>query len=128
MKLLLDTCTFIWFNLSAPDLSERAFSALMDPKNEVYLSAVSCWEMTVKYMAGRLPLPESPVTLVPRTREESGIQALPFGEAEALHLTKLPHFHNDPFDRMLVCQALVHGMTLVTSDENIQKYPAQTIW
>ncbi len=100
----------------------------MDPENEVYLSAVSCWEMTVKYMAGRLPLPESPVSLVARTREESGIQPLPFGETEALHLAKLPHFHNDPFDRMLVCQALVHGMTIVTSDEEIQKYPAQTIW
>jgi PIN domain nuclease of toxin-antitoxin system len=100
----------------------------MDPGNEVFLSAVSAWEISVKHGLGRLVLPEEPEVYVPRMREAHGIQALQLDEVSALHLMRLPALHPDPFDRMLVCQALVHGMALLTPDEEIKQYPIRCAW
>src|SRR6266852_601528 len=116
MRLLLDTCTFLWLVTDAPELSVQAREVFSDPGNEVHLSAVSAWEITVKYSLGRLPLPESPERFVPAQRKRHGIEPLPLDEEAALHLTRLPTFHKDPFDRMLVCQALVHGLVILSPD------------
>jgi PIN domain nuclease of toxin-antitoxin system len=75
-----------------------------------------------------LPLPESPRGVIPRLREAHGFTELPLTEAAAFQLTKLPELHRDPFDRMLVCQCIEHGLTLVTPDEAIQDYPIRTLW
>jgi len=92
------------------------------------LSVVSAWEIAVKHASGRLPLPEHPGRLVPEERERRGIASLAFDEESALHVTRLPALHRDPFDRMLVSQAIVHGMTIVTPDPRIAVYPARTLW
>ena len=128
MKLLLDTCTFLWIVLDAPALSESARASFQDPSNEAFLSAVSAWEISVKFMLGRLPLPEDPKVYIPRMREAHGISPLALDEISALHLVRLPPLHRDPFDRMLVCQALVHGMLLLTPDERIKQYPTLCAW
>ncbi|GAB4260311.1 MAG: type II toxin-antitoxin system VapC family toxin [Deferrisomatales bacterium] len=128
MRLLLDTCTFLWIISDAPELSERARNAFVDPANEVFLSSVSAWEIAVKHKLGRLPLPESPGRFVPAMRQRHQITALPLDEESALHLDRLPDLHRDPFDRMLVCQALVHGLTVVGRDRLISQYPVRTLW
>lgn len=128
MSLLLDTVTFLWWVTGSPRLSEAARGALVDPLNTVFLSAVSTWEITLKHGLGRLPLPEEPDRLVPRLRADHGIEELPLSEVATLQLTKIPGLHRDPFDRMLVCQAVAHGMTLVTPDESLRRYPIRTLW
>jgi PIN domain nuclease of toxin-antitoxin system len=128
MKLLVDTCTFVWIVSGGRALPSRVVSAYQSADNDVFLSAVSVWEMAVKHAAGRLALPEPPQQLVPTERTRRGIASLGFDEESALHVTKLPVLHRDPFDRMLVSQAIVHGMTILTPDVLISQYPARTLW
>lgn len=98
------------------------------PANEVWLSAVSFWEVVVKYELGKLPMPEPPARYVPRQRERHSIEPLPLREEAIVHLGHLPDHHRDPFDRMLVCQAIEHEMMLVTGDPLIRAYPVKTLW
>lgn len=128
MKLLLDTCTFLWIVAGAADLSDRAKELFADPDNEAYLSAVSGWEIAVKHALNRLPLPESPDRFVPTQRRQHGIEPLPLDEESALHLARLPALHKDPFDRMLICQAMVHGLVVLGPDPLISQYPVRTTW
>ena len=128
MRILLDTCTFLWLSGGGRELPARAAAAFRSPENDVFLSAVSSWEIAVKYASGRLPLPEPPDRLVPAECDRLGVVALPFDEESALHITKLPAIHQDPFDRMLVSQALVHGLTILTPDDVLARYPARTYW
>ena len=93
-----------------------------------YSSAASAWEIGVKYALGRLPLPERPETYVPRVREMSGIEALAIDEESALYTARLPKLHTDPFDRMLVAQAILSGMVILTPDEAIAQYAARALW
>ncbi len=128
MTLLVDTSAFLWWITGSPRLSARAREALTDPANEVSLSAVSTWEIALKHALGKLPLPEEPETLIPRLRSSHRVDELPLSEAATLQLPKLPSLHRDPFDRMLVCQAIAHGMTLVTPDPLVRRYPVRTLW
>jgi PIN domain nuclease of toxin-antitoxin system len=128
VKLLLDTCTFLWIVSGSPRLSKTAAAAFLDRNNERYLSAASAWEIGIKHAAGRLPLPERPDTLVPRVRDASGIASLDIDEESACHATRLPALHSDPFDRMLIAQAIVHGMTLLTPDPEIEQYAVRVLW
>ena len=128
MRLLLDTCTFLWAVRGDPHLSIEAARLFRDPANDVYLSSVSSWEIAVKHQLGKLPLADAPMRYVPRERERHGIDSLPLGEAETLMLDKLPAVHADPFDRLLVCQAIQHGLTLLTPDPLIHRYPVAVRW
>src|SRR5580704_12872261 len=128
MKLLVDTCTFLWIASGSPRLSKTAAAVFLDPDNERYLSAASAWEIGIKHALGRLPLPERPDLFVPRIREASGIASLDVDEESALHAGKLPWLHSDPFDRMLVAQAIVQGMTILTPDPAIEQYGVRVLW
>ena len=128
MRLLLDTCTFLWIVGGTSDVSVRARELFVDPDNEVYLSAVSSWEIALKHAAGRLPLPEPPERFVPAERRRHGIDTLDLDEETALHLGRLPPLHRDPFDRMLVCQAIVHGLVILGPDPLITQYPIRSAW
>jgi PIN domain nuclease of toxin-antitoxin system len=128
VRLLLDTCTFLWFIEDAPQLSERARELIVDPGNEAFLSTVSIWEIAIKHALGRLPFPEPVGTFIPEMRREHGIEALPLDEESALRASTLPALHRDPFDRMLVCQAITTGSTIVTPDERITRYPVRSVW
>jgi PIN domain nuclease of toxin-antitoxin system len=128
VRLLLDTCTFLWIASGSTQLSRRAAQLFRDPANEVFLSAVSAWEIAVKHSLGRLPLPGPPADYIITLRERHGIAALPISEEEALYLPRIPNLHRDPFDRMLVCQAVVNGMALLTPDPLISQYPIRAIW
>ena len=128
MNILLDTCTFLWITLDSPELSPEARDVFLNSDNEVYLSAVSAWEIAVKHSLGRLTLPEEPQWFVPIMRDQHGIQPLPLEESATLYIGKLPDFHRDPFDRMLICQAVDAGLIILTPDEQIAKYPIRTLW
>jgi PIN domain nuclease of toxin-antitoxin system len=127
MKLLLDTCTFLWLAGGA-SLSTLAAAAIREPSNEVFLSAVSTWEIASKHRAGRLPLPESPDRLIPVERGQRGVLSLAFDEDSALQVLRLPALHRDPFDRMLISQAIAGGLAIVTPDPLIAQYPVRVIW
>ena len=128
MKLLLDTCTFLWIVDQHDRLPMPVVSLYASVENEVYLSAASAWEIAAKYAAKRLHLAEVPERFVPDQREAHGILSLPIDEESALHTSRLPLLHRDPFDRILVGQAIVHGMTILTPDRLITQYPARTLW
>lgn len=123
MRLLLDTQIFLWFIGGDPRLSVVVRDRVRAPENEVYLSAVSVWEAIVKYQLGKLPLPHSPEQYLSEQRERHQITSLALDEASVRLLAKLPAIHRDPFDRMLICQALHHGLVMVTADATIASYP-----
>ncbi len=128
MKVLLDTCAFLWIVTGDDALSSPARRLFSDPNNDVYLSSVSAWEIAIKHGLGKLPLPRPPHDLIPDERQRHGILPLPIDEAAALFCAKLPDLHKDPFDRMLVCQAILSSMTLLTPDPLVTQYPVATIW
>lgn len=128
MKLIIDTCTFLWIVGDARALSRRARELFQSVDNEVYLSTASAWEIAVKHGLGRLPLPEPPERFVPGMRERHGILSLAIDEESALHVSRLPAIHRDPFDRMIVAQAIVHGLTILTPDPLVTQYPGRTTW
>lgn len=128
MKLLLDTCTFLWVTLGDRALSRTARAAFSDPANEVYLSAISSWEIAVKHALGKLSLPEQPTVLVPKMRALHRVEPLALEEPATLAIAQLPDLHRDPFDRMLICQAIMGGLTLLTPDPLIRQYAVPTLW
>ena len=128
MRLLLDTVTFLWLVAEPERLASSVRDAAVNPANEVYLSAVSVWEIAIKHAIGRLPLPEAPERFVPQQRTLHGIESLPLDEDSTLQLPRLPALHRDPFDRMLICQAITHGLVVATPDRDIASYPVRTLW
>jgi PIN domain nuclease of toxin-antitoxin system len=128
MKLLLDTCTFLWVASGSAALSPRARELFRAPDNEVYLSPASAWEIAIKHSLGRLALPSPPERFVPAERDRHAIDVLPIDEESVLQMARLPMLHRDPFDRLLVCQAIVHGMAVLTSDPLVAQYPVRVLW
>lgn len=128
MRLLLDTCTFLWLILDHPRLSATAREALSNPEHEVLLSAASAWEIAVKQALGKLALPEPAERYLPRKRTQHAIESLALDEESTLQARSLVQLHRDPFDRLLVCQAIIHGLVIATPDEAIRQYPVRTVW
>lgn len=122
MRILLDTHIFLWFISGDIQLSAYVRDAIRDSDNEVYLSAVSIWEAIVKHQLGKLPLPEHPATYLPKQRNRHQITSLALDESSVVQLTHLPLLHRDPFDRMLICQALQNDLTIATVDTAIRAY------
>ncbi len=127
MKLLLDTSIFLWYISGDKKLKPKQRSLIRDPKNDVYVSVISIWEASVKQLNGKLDLPEYAGTYLPRMRELHRFLPLDFSESSLIHLQHLPLYHHDPFDRMLICQALQEHLTLVTSDKLIKRYPVKIV-
>jgi PIN domain nuclease of toxin-antitoxin system len=126
---LLDTCTFLWIVLDPSQLSAQAVLRIQDPANRLFLSAVSAWEIGVAHGLGRITLQVAPDQFVPSQHTLHGIDPLALSEVEALGVFSLPKIHKDPFDRMLICQAMSHGLILLTPDHLIQQYPGiQVEW
>jgi len=128
LKFLIDTCAFLWIAGGGHAIPPRAAAAFASPDHDVYLSAVSTWEIAIKYALRRLALPVPPAQFVVEERERRGVMSLGIDEESTLHVAKLPPIHADPFDRLLVAQAIVHGMTILTPDPIVARYPARTLW
>ncbi|MBS3947513.1 MAG: type II toxin-antitoxin system VapC family toxin [Dethiobacter sp.] len=124
MRLLLDTHIFLWYITADPRLSAIVLPLIRDPANEVYLSVVSVWETLVKHQLGKLPLPQAPDAYVTQQRQRHQIESLPLDENSVTKLAQLPTLHKDPFDRMLICQAIQHGLTIASADDAVRAYSA----
>lgn len=128
MKILLDTKTFLRILTNDSGLSDRSKQLFRDPSNTIYLSSVSTLELSIKVSAGILTLPQPTMRFITEARKRHGIKALPLDEEASLSLDRLPKVHDDLFDRLLVCQAVRHGLVLLTDDATMQRYPVRTMW
>lgn len=128
MRVLLDPCTFLWIASGSPELSGAARELFRDPANDVFPSADSAWEISLKHALGKLPLPEPPAQFVPGAPEQHRIEPLAIDESSALTTNRLPPLHRDTFDRILYAQAIMQGLTVLTPDTVIQQYPVATAW
>ena len=128
MKLLLDTHIFLWFINNDSRLPYQWQTLIEDSTIEVYLSVVSLWEVILKYQLGKLDLPESPELYLPKQRQRHFIQNLDLDEPSVTQLIKLPSLHRDPFDRMLMSQAISYGLTLMTVDSAIKAYSVEGLY
>jgi PIN domain nuclease of toxin-antitoxin system len=126
VNLLLDTHIFLWLQTDPERLGEH-LPIVQDERTELLLSAVSSWEIAIKYQLGKLPLPEAPERYVPDRMRAVGAQALAIEHPHALAVATLPPLHRDPFDRLLVAQATLLGLTIVTADPAVAQYPIPTL-
>ncbi len=127
MAYLLDTCTLLWA-LEEPDRLGARARNLICREAEVYASPVNAWEIQVKYSIGKLGLKRPPREWWETEIEKRGFIELPLVPSAVFLLAGLPDFHRDPFDRMLVCQALHQGLTLLTPDPLVRQYPVSFLW
>ena len=128
MKILLDTHAFLWWITDSPKLSARAGAVIRDGRNTLFLSAACGWEIAIKTQLGRLHLPQRPERFIPDQLARNGMESLPISITHALHVANLPALHRDPFDRMLVSQAQVERLPILTADPFIAHYRIETIW
>lgn len=129
MRVLLDTHAFLWWNLSQGSrLSTRAREALEDPATDGFVSAVSVYEIAMKVARGTLELPTDPSRYVPDRLVRHGFAALSIELPHVLRAGALPLVHRDPFDRLLVAQAQLEGLQIITADPAIAQYDVEVIW
>ena len=127
MKLLLDTHTFIWWDSNPSQLSTAALTALRDSANTVLLGVVSVWEMIIKAQLGKLRH-GLPIAALVMRQQANGLELLPVSVEHVLAVDGLPPIHRDPFDRLLICQAIVEEAELVSKDQTFTSYPVRVIW
>lgn len=124
MAYLLDTHAFLWWLADDPQLPQGVRKVIMEPKNDVLVSAATGWEISFKRALGKL---DAPADLMPILEDEGFIE-LPISFDHGQRAGQLPSIHRDPFDRMLVAQCQAQGLTLLTRDDTISRYPIKTYW
>jgi PIN domain nuclease of toxin-antitoxin system len=127
LRILLDTHAWLWMTLTPERLSSHARTLVEAREHALYLSAASAWEIAVKYSQGKLRLPDPPLKYVPSRLEQLGVLPLPIDEVHALHVATLPVHHRDPFDRLLIAQAQLEHLPILTSDPVFAAYDVRTI-
>ena len=128
MKLLLDTHAFLWLNDESDRLSQTVKELCSSGEHEFYLSMAAPWEMQIKHQLGKLSLAMPIAELVIKNTQENNIQLLPIELAHISYLDQLPTYHKDPFDRIIIAQAIIEGMAVVTIDHVFADYPVQIVW
>ena len=127
MKLLLDSHTFLWWNNEPDKLSPRVLEMCKDSENALFVSVASIWELQIKFQLGKLRL-YKPLAEIIRQEQENGIDILSVEAPHVFALDSLPNHHKDPFDRLLVAQAIVEGAVLVSADPLVKQYPVEVEW
>jgi PIN domain nuclease of toxin-antitoxin system len=128
MRYLLDTHAFLWFVLDDKRISTKAKSIIKDSKNEIYFSAASAWEMSIKIRLGRLTIEEELEPFIVKQLAENIFSTLPITIFHSFYTSKLPDIHKDPFDRMIIAQSQLENMSLISKDKDIKKYKVQIVW
>ena len=128
MKMLVDTHAFLWWITDDPRLSLRAREIFADGNNELLFSAASGWEISIKVQIGRLRLPADPQPFIEDQLRINAIKSLAIQMKHALHVSTLPSHHRDPFDRLLVAQAQLEGLPILSADPQIGKYHVEVVW
>lgn len=127
MNLLLDTHVLLWWMADDPALGDRARDAIADPENDVWVSAASVWEIAIKAGLGRLTLPGPVAEVLPAALVDSDFAPLPITVEHGLRVSDLPLVHADPFDRILIAQAITQSWTIVTADAVFARYPVSIL-
>ena len=127
MRILVDTQCWLWMASSPEKLSLRARALVQSTEHELFLSAASAWEIAIKHALGKLRLPESPQRYVPTRIDTLRTSPLPIDHSHALHVATLPPHHRDPFDRLIVAQAQVEDLPIMTSDPVFARYYVEVI-
>lgn len=127
MRLLLDTHVWLWMQAEPEKLGERALELLDDEANDLVLSAVSAWEIAIKHALGKLELPSPPEAYVPDRMASSGVSALAVSHVHALGVASLPRHHRDPFDRLLISQATIERLPVLTADPVFEQYRVEVV-
>ena len=128
MRYLLDTCALIWFFEGSAQIAPSLRDVLTDPLNDLLVSDVSVLEVVIKYQLGKLRMPQVPSRFMPLLIRKHGLEPLALDTSAIFQLERLPPLHRDPFDRLLIAQAQVHDLTLVTPDPLIQQYAVPHLW
>lgn len=128
MKLLLDTQCWLWWFAQPEKLNKATIELIADETNELWLSVASVWEMSIKVSIGKLPLPEPIDCYLPIRMVQLGAKSLKINAAHAIQVGTLPLHHRDPFDRMLIAQAQVEKMTIVSADSTFKQYEVPLFW
>jgi PIN domain nuclease of toxin-antitoxin system len=128
VKILIDTGCWLWSLTDPERLNERARELLADSRQELFLSSASSWEIAIKAALGKLQLPQPPSRFVPARMAAFGIQGLPVEHTHALRVFALPLHHRDPFDRLLIAQAQIEKMAILTADHSFAPYDVKLIW
>lgn len=128
MRVLLDTHAFLWWILDAAELSKRAKRTIASPANECLFSAASCWEIAIKASTGKLDIDGTIERFVPHHLALNGFRELPVDIGHAAGVARLPFHHRDPFDRLLVSQALAEDLAIVSADPVFRRYGVRRIW
>jgi PIN domain nuclease of toxin-antitoxin system len=118
----------MWADSNPSQLSAKAVAAISDPENTIFVSLVSIWEIQIKHQLGKLPLTMALNAIIERQQRENGIELLPVRLSHILELDKLPLHHRDPFDRLLIAQARIEGLTFISHDSVMAQYPVQVLW
>ncbi len=128
MRILLDTHTFLWTALGSSQLSKRAIDLFLEPKNELYFSVASTWEMAIKSSLGKLTFHKPIAAYILEILQENSIQLLTIDFRHALRVATLPFHHRDPFDRLLISQALEEKMAILSCDISLDAYGIERLW
>ena len=128
VRVLLDTCAFLWLALEPERLSKPARKLIDNPSNELFLSDVSVLEIVLKYTAGKLPLPKNPREWIPSRRAFFGLESLGIDETAIFRAGDLPLVHADPFDRLLAAHAIESGLTILSPDTPLSALGAARLW
>ncbi len=128
MRVLLDTCAFLWFLEGDPRMPRAVVCRLLEPTCEVFVSLVSFWEIQIKYSLGKLTLQQPPELLLPQAMTQNGFVLLPLDAQAIFQWGRLPWHHRDPFDRLLIAQANINGLEVITNDSVFQDYPVRVVW
>jgi len=128
MDLVLDTCTFIWWDSGGGSLSAAARAALQHPDNRLHLSHASLWEMQLKHQRGKLPLRKPLAEIVEDQCRQNGLLLLAIEPGDIYGLGQLPPHHADPFDRLIISQARLRGFAVVTEDREFSNYGVPIVW
>jgi PIN domain nuclease of toxin-antitoxin system len=127
MRILLDTQSWLWMAAAPERLSAEARLLVETTDNDLYFSAASAWEIAIKYSIGKLRLPEPPVSYVPSRLESMRVSTLAIESGHALQVAALPPHHRDPFDRLLIAQAQLEDLPILTADPLFRQYDVATI-
>ena len=128
MKYLMDTHAFLWFVSDDNRLSSKAKSIIKNNNNEIYFSAASAWEISIKSKLGRMKLGEDLGSFIIEQLTANSFGPLAITISHSLYTEKLPQIHKDPFDRMMISQSKVENMVLITGDKKIREYKVSTVW
>lgn len=128
LRILLDTHSFLWFITGDPKLSASAQRIIATGSNKLFLSIASVWEIAIKVSIGRLPIPEQLDTFIPAQLRINRIELLPIELRHTFEVARLPLHHRDPFDRLLIVQAITDGFPIVSADSAFDSYPVQRLW